>query len=70
MNNEMEPIKQTIRLNRKLGRVTINGKEVGRWTGHNRYMAEEHVQELLSEQTDTFGRPVDRVCPDCAPYTN
>lgn len=62
--------REVIRLNRRLGRVTINGREIGRWSGANRYLAEEHVRDLLSETHDTYGRRVDRTCPDCAPYHN
>lgn len=63
-NTSSQVIRQVIRLNRRLGRVTINGEEFGRWTGANRWMAEDCVHDLLSKSKDTYGRPVDRTCPD------
>jgi hypothetical protein len=56
---------QIIRLNRRLRRVTLDGREYGRWATLPE--AVEAVSALLAETTDTHGRPVARTCPDLPP---
>jgi hypothetical protein len=57
------PRRQVVRLNRRLGRVTLDGEEYGRWSGQP-WLAEEAARDLVAATHDTYGAPVVRYCPD------